>query len=95
MQKRLLGNSVLEVSAPGLGCMRISFGDSPVGDKQYMISFLHKAVERERTFFDTAEVYTPFSNEELVGEALRPFLGKVVITTKSGFKHDPEKEPAP
>ena len=95
MQKRTLGNSGLEVSAMGLGCMRMSFGDSPVGDKEEMISFLHTAVERGITFFDTAEVYGPFTNEELVGEALEPFRGQVVIATKFGFKHDPEKGPHP
>ncbi len=95
MQKRKLGNNHLEVSALGLGCMRMSFGDAPIGDKQEMIEFLHKAVERGVTFFDTAEVYGPFTNEELVGEALEPFKGKVVIATKFGFKHDPEKGPSP
>lgn len=86
MQKRTLGKSGLEVSALGLGCMRMSFGDAPT-DKQEMIAFLHKAVERGITFFDTAEVYGPFTNEELVGEALEPFRGQVVIATKFGFKH--------
>ncbi len=86
MQKRKLGESDLEVSALGLGCMRMSFGDTTT-DKQEMIAFLHKAVERGITFFDTAEVYGPFTNEELVGEALEPFKGQVVITTKFGFKH--------
>ncbi len=95
MQKRKLGKSGLEVSALGLGCMRMTFGDSPVGTKQEMISFLHAAVERGITFFDTAEVYGPFTNEELVGEALAPFRGQVVIATKFGFKHDPEKGPGP
>jgi aryl-alcohol dehydrogenase-like predicted oxidoreductase len=94
MQKRTLGNSGLEVSALGLGCMRMSFGDKPT-DKQEMITFLHKAVERGVTFFDTAEVYGPFTNEELVGEALAPFRGKVVIATKFGWKHDPVKGPHP
>ena len=94
MQKRKLGNSGLEVSALGLGCMRMSFGDKPV-DKQEMITFLHKAVERGITFFDTAEVYGPFTNEELVGEALQPFRGKLVIATKFGWKHDPVKGPHP
>ena len=94
MQKRQLGKSGLEVSALGLGCMRMSFGDKPV-DKQEMITFLHKAVERGITFFDTAEVYGPFTNEELVGEALEPFRGKVVIATKFGWKHDPVKGPHP
>ena len=91
MQKRKLGNSGLEVSALGLGCMRMSFGDKPT-DKQEMIDFLHKAVERGVTFFDTAEVYGPFTNEELVGEALEPFKGQVVIATKFGWKHG-EKGP--
>ncbi len=86
MQKRKLGSSGLEVSALGLGCMRMSFGDRPT-DKQEMISFLHTAVERGVTFFDTAEVYGPFTNEELVGEALEPFHGRVVIATKFGWKH--------
>jgi aryl-alcohol dehydrogenase-like predicted oxidoreductase len=95
MQKRKLGNSGLEVSTLGLGCMRMSFGDRPIGDKQEMIAFLHAAVERGITFFDTAEVYGPFTNEELVGEALEPFRGQVVIATKFGFKHDPEKGPHP
>src|SRR5450759_1130479 len=88
MEKRKLGKSGLEVSALGLGCMRRSFGDRPVGDKQEMISFLHAAVERGITFFDTAEVYGPFTNEELVGEALAPFRGQVVIATKFGFGTD-------
>lgn len=95
MEKRKLGKSNLEVSALGLGCMRMSFGDAPIGDKQEMISFLHKAVERGITFFDTAEVYGPFTNEELVGEALEPFKGQVVIATKFGFKHDGDKGPFP
>jgi aryl-alcohol dehydrogenase-like predicted oxidoreductase len=86
MQTRKLGNSGLEVSAMGLGCMRMSFGDAPT-EKQEMIEFLHKSVERGVTFFDTAEVYGPFTNEELVGEALEPFKGRVVIATKFGFKH--------
>ncbi len=93
MQTRKLGNSGLEVSALGLGCMRMSFGDKPT-DKQEMIDFLHKAVERGITFFDTAEVYGPFTNEELVGEALEPFKGQVVIATKFGWKHG-EKGPHP
>ena len=95
MQKRKLGNSHLEVSALGLGCMRMTFGDSPIGDRQEMIAFLHAAVERGITFFDTAEVYGPFTNEELVGEALEPFRGQVVIATKFGFKHDADKGPSP
>ncbi len=94
MQKRQLGNSGLEVSALGLGCMRMSFGDTPT-DKQEMITFMHKAVERGVTFFDTAEVYGPFTNEELVGEALEPFKGKVIIATKFGWKHGPEVGPHP
>jgi aryl-alcohol dehydrogenase-like predicted oxidoreductase len=91
---RILGASGLEVSALGLGCMRMSFGDTST-DKQEMIDFLHAAVERGVTFFDTAEVYGPFTNEELVGEALEPFRGRVVIATKFGFKHDPDKGPHP
>ena len=94
MQMRVLGNSNLEVSALGLGCMRMSFGDTPT-DKQEMIDFLHASVDRGITFFDTAEVYGPFTNELLVGEALEPFKGKVVIATKFGFKHDPDKGPHP
>lgn len=94
MQLRTLGKSGLRVSAIGLGCMRMSFGDTPT-DKQEMIDFLHAAVDRGVTFFDTAEVYGPFTNEELVGEALEPFKGKVVIATKFGFKHDPVKGPHP
>ena len=95
MQKRKLGNSNLEVSALGLGCMRMSHDESLIPDKQEMISFLHAAVDRGITFFDTAEVYGPFINEELVGEALAPFRGQVVIATKFGFKHDPQKGPSP
>jgi len=94
MQTRQLGKSGLEVSALGLGCMRMSFGDKPT-DKQEMLAFLHQAVERGVTFFDTAEVYGPFTNEELVGEGLEPFRGKVIIATKFGFKHDGEKGPHP
>lgn len=93
MQKRILGNSKLEVSALGLGCMRMSFGDSPVGDRQEMISLLHKAVERGITFFDTAEVYGPFTNEELLGEALSPFRSEVVIATKFGWQLKPDGSP--
>ena len=93
MQKRTFGNSGLEVSALGLGCMRMSFGDKPA-DKQEMITLLHQAVERGITFFDTAEVYGPFTNEELVGEALEPFKGKVAIATQFGWKHG-EKGPHP
>ncbi len=86
MQKRKLGKSNLEVSALGLGCMGMSFSYGPPKDKQAMISLLHAAVERGVTFFDTAEVYGPFTNEELVGEGLAPFRGKVVIATKFGFQ---------
>src|ERR1700694_1309280 len=86
MQKRKLGKSNLEVSAIGLGCMGMSFGYGPAADKQEMISLIRSAVERGVTFFDTAEVYGPFTNEELVGEALAPFRGQVVIATKFGFK---------
>jgi aryl-alcohol dehydrogenase-like predicted oxidoreductase len=93
MQKRKLGNSNLEVSAIGLGCMGMSFGLGPAGDKQEMISLLRSAVERGVTFFDTAEVYGPFTNEELVGEALAPFREQVVIATKFGFKLKPNGEP--
>jgi aryl-alcohol dehydrogenase-like predicted oxidoreductase len=89
MQKRKLGNSGLEVSGLGLGCMRMSHDESPIPDKQEMITFLHAAVERDITFFDTAEVYGPFINEKLVGEALEPFRGMVVIATKFGFTPDP------
>src|SRR5881394_3587647 len=85
MQKRKLGNSGLEVSAIGLGCMGMSFGYGPAADKNEMITLIRKAVEQGITFFDTAEVYGPFVNEELVGEALEPFKGEVVIATKFGF----------
>src|SRR5947207_7190405 len=90
MQKRKLGKSGLEVSAMGLGCMGMSFGYGPAKDKQEMIPIIRTAVERGVTFFDTAEVYGPFINEELVGEALAPFRGQVTIATKFGFKLDPE-----
>jgi len=90
MQKRKLGQSNLEVSALGLGCMGMSYGYGPAADKQEMISLIRSAVERGVTFFDTAEAYGPFTNEELVGEALAPFRGEVVIATKFGFKLDPE-----
>ncbi|MEZ5832564.1 MAG: aldo/keto reductase [Dongiaceae bacterium] len=90
MQKRKLGNSNLEVSAIGLGCMGLSFGYGPAVDKKDGIALIRAAVERGVTFFDTAEVYGPFTNEELVGEALAPFRGQVVIATKFGFKIDPE-----
>jgi aryl-alcohol dehydrogenase-like predicted oxidoreductase len=93
MEKRKLGKSGLEVSALGLGCMGMSFGYGPAGDKQEMISVIRSAVERGVTFFDTAEVYGPFRNEELVGEALEPFRGQVVIATKFGFELDPNGGP--
>ena len=89
MQKRKLGKSNLEVSALGLGCMEMSFGYGPAADKKEMISLIRSAVERGVTFFDTAEVYGPFTNEELVGEALAPLRDQVVIATKFGFKLDP------
>src|SRR5882757_3241916 len=89
MKKRKLGKSNLEVSALGLGCMGMSFGYGPAGDKQEMIAVIRAAVERGVTFFDTAEVYGPFTNEELVGEALAPFRDGVKIATKFGFKIDP------
>ena len=89
MQKRTLGKSGLEVSALGLGCMGMSFGYGPPKDRQEMIDLLRSAVDRGITFFDTAEVYGPFANEELLGEALSPFRGHVVIATKFGFKLDP------
>ena len=92
MKKRKLGNSGLEVSALGLGCMGMSYGYGPAGDKEEMISLLRKAVERGVTFFDTAEVYGPFKNEELVGEALAPLRDQVVIATKFGFKISPKGE---
>ena len=85
IQKRKLGKSNLEVSALGLGCMGMSFGYGTIADKKEMIKLIHKAVESGVTFFDTAEAYGPFINEELVGEALAPFRGKVVIATKFGF----------
>src|SRR5712692_1842973 len=90
MQKRKLGNGDLEVSAVGLGCMAMSFGYGPSADKQQMISLLRSAVERGVTFFDTAQVYGPFTNEELVGEALSPVREQVVIATKFGFGFDSE-----
>ncbi len=91
MQKRKLGKSNLEVSAIGLGCMSMSSGYGPAGDKQEMISLIRSAVEQGVTFFDTAEVYGPFTNEELVGEALAPFRDQVVIATKFGFDCDSGK----
>ncbi len=90
MQKRTLGNSDLDVSAIGLGCMGMSFGYGPPMDKPAAIALIRMAVERGVTFFDTAEVYGPFTNEELVGEALAPFRGQVVIATKFGWDIDPE-----
>jgi len=89
MKKRKLGNSNLEVSALGLGCMGMNFSYAPFPDKQEMISLIRTAVERGVTFFDTAEVYGPFTNEELVGEALSPVRDQVVIATKFGFNLDP------
>lgn len=89
MQKRKLGNSNLEVSALGLGCMGMSRSFDPIPDRQEMIALIRTAVERGITFFDTAEVYGPFVNEELVGEALAPLRGQVVIATKFGFNLDP------
>jgi aryl-alcohol dehydrogenase-like predicted oxidoreductase len=89
MQKRTLGKSELEVSALGLGCMGMSIAYGQPGDKQKMIALIRKAVEQGVTFFDTAELYGPYTNEELVGEALAPFRGKVVIATKFGIKLDP------
>ena len=90
MKKRELGNSGLEVSAIGLGCMGMSFGLGPAADKQEMIRLIRSAVEQGVTFFDTAEVYGPFANEELVGEALAPLREQVVIATKFGFNIDPD-----
>src|SRR6478672_1364741 len=88
MQKRKLGKSNLEVSGIGLGCMGLSFGLGPAVDKQEGIKLIRAAVDRGVTFFDTAEVYGPFTNEELVGEALGPFRDRVVIATKFGIKID-------
>jgi aryl-alcohol dehydrogenase-like predicted oxidoreductase len=90
MQKRKLGKNNLEVSAIGLGCMGMSFGYGPPADETEMISLIRTAVERGVTFFDTAEVYGPFTNEELVGKALAPLRNQVVIATKFGFKPDPD-----
>ena len=89
MEKRQLGKSGLEVSALGLGCMGMSFGYGPPQDKKEMIAIIRAAVEKGVNFFDTAEVYGPFINEELVGEALAPFKGEVIIATKFGFNLDP------
>src|SRR5258707_9965544 len=94
MQKRKLGKSDLEVSAIGLGCMGLSFGLGPAVEKKEGIALIRAAVERGVTFFDTAEVYGPFTNEELVGEALAPFRDQVVIATKFGFAPDPKSGPA-
>ncbi len=93
MKKRALGKSGLEVSALGLGCMGMSFSYGPPADKQQMIQMMRKAVEQGLTFFDTAEVYGPYANEELVGEALEPLRGKVVIATKFGFNISPDNDP--
>ena len=93
MQKRKLGNSGLEVSALGLGCMGMSFSYGPPKDTQEMTTLLRAAVDRGITFFDTAEVYGPFSNEELVGEALAPFRKQVAIATKFGFDLSPDFDP--
>src|SRR5271163_912732 len=93
MKKRKLGKDGLEVSAIGLGCMGMSFGFGPPADKKEMISLIRRAVELGVTFFDTAEVYGPYTNEELVGEALAPIRNKVVIATKFGFAPDPNGGP--
>src|SRR5512146_453740 len=93
MKKRKLGKSGLEVSALGLGCMGMSIAYGLPPDRREMIDLLRKAVEHGVTFFDTAEVYGPFTNEELVGEALAPFRGRVVIATKFGFALDPNGGP--
>jgi aryl-alcohol dehydrogenase-like predicted oxidoreductase len=93
MQMRKLGNSGLEVSAIGFGCMGMTFSYGPPADKNEMVSLIRTAVERGVTFFDTAEVYGPFNNEELVGEALAPFKGKVAIATKFGFDLSPDRDP--
>ena len=92
MQKRMLGKSDLEVSAIGLGCMGMTYGYGPASDKNEMIALIHKAVERGITFFDTAQAYGPFANEELVGEALAPFREQVVIATKFGIRFDPNEQ---
>src|SRR5258708_8370794 len=92
MQKRRLGKSNLEVSALGLGCMGMSFGYGPAGERQEMITLIREAVERGITFVDTAEIYGPYTNEELVGEALAPFHGRVAIATKFGFKIEAGKQ---
>jgi aryl-alcohol dehydrogenase-like predicted oxidoreductase len=94
MKKRLLGNSGLHVSALGLGCMGLSFGYGPVTDRRDAVALIRAAVERGATFFDTAQVYGPFTNEEVVGEALAPFRQQVVIATKFGFQFDAAGKPA-
>src|SRR5258708_4438900 len=93
MQKRKLGKSNLEVSGLGLGCMGMSWSYHPLPDREEMISLLHAAVDRGVTFFDTAEVYGPYTNEELVGEALLPFRGQAVIATKFGYELKPDGSP--
>src|ERR1700678_3282158 len=92
MKKRTLGNSGLEVSALGLGCMGLSFGLGPATQKPEAIKLIRAAVERGVTFFDTAEVYGPYVNEQVVGEALAPFRKEVVIATKFGFEADPNND---
>jgi len=92
MKKRQLGKSGLEVSAIGLGCMGMSFAYGSVPDKNEMISLIHSAIDRGLTFFDTAEIYGPFTNEEMLGEALSPYRDKVVIATKFGFEFQNGKE---
>jgi aryl-alcohol dehydrogenase-like predicted oxidoreductase len=92
MQKRRLGKSALEVSALGFGCMGMSYGYGPAGDRAEMISLVRSAVDRGVSLFDTAEAYGPYTNEELVGEALAPFRGQVAIATKFGFKFGPTGE---
>lgn len=93
MQKRTLGKISLEVSALGLGCMGMSFGYGEAKDKREMLLLIRAAVEKGVTFFDTAEVYGPFANEELVGEAVAPVREQIVIATKFGFNNDPHKQP--
>jgi aryl-alcohol dehydrogenase-like predicted oxidoreductase len=93
MKTRTLGSGRLVVSELGLGCMGMSWSYHPLPDRNAMISLLHAAVERGVTFFDTAEVYGPYANEELVGEALLPFRGKVVIATKFGYELKPDGNP--
>jgi aryl-alcohol dehydrogenase-like predicted oxidoreductase len=95
MQKRKLGRSNLEVSAIGFGCMGMSFGYGTAKDEQEMVSVIRSAVELGVTFFDTAEIYGPFTNEELVGKALSPVRDQVVIATKFGFQIDPDRKQRP